>query len=104
MAQLKVVYWRDIPGQVVYKQGRRNTRLRLAPRFMKAIERSAARLKKQQRDALFSPWRDVGQVVTGDVRRQAEALVEQLEAEYSDAVLDGLIRAGGAAVTPPLDA
>ena len=104
MAQLKIVYWRDIPGQVVFKEGRRNTRLRLPLRFMKAIERAANRLKKQNKDALFEPWHDVAQIVDGDVRRQAEELIGQLEEQYSDAVLDQLIRASGKAETRPLDA
>ncbi len=95
MAQLKIVYWRDIPGQVVFKQGRRNTRLRLSARFMKAIERAAYRLKKQQKDALFEPWRDVAQAIDGDVKEQAQLLIKQLEAQYPDAVLEQLIRASG---------
>ena len=104
MAQLKIVYWRDIPGQVVYKEGRRNKRLRLPGRFMRAIERAAYRLKKQNKDALFEPWHDVSQVVSGDVREQAEQLVRQLEEQYSEAVLDELIRASGKAETRSLNA
>ena len=61
MAQLKIVFWRDIPGQVVIRRGRRSTRLRLPPRFSRAIERAAYRLKKKQQDALFEPWHDVAQ-------------------------------------------
>lgn len=95
MAQLKIVYWRDIPGQVVFKEGRRNTRLRLPARFMKAIERAAYRLKKQHKDALFEPWHDVAQTIDGDVKEQAYLLVSQLEAQYPEAVLDKLICASG---------
>ena len=104
MAQLKIVYWRDIPGQVVYKKGRRNTRLRLPARFMKAIERAAYRLKKQHKDALFEPWHDVAQAVDGDVRQQAELLISQLEEQYPDAVLEGLINASGKAEARRCDA
>lgn len=92
---MKVVYWRDIPGQVVFREGRRSTRLRLSGRFSRAIERAAYRLKKKQHDALFEPWRDVAQPVSGDVRQQAQALVRQLEAEYTEEVLESLIRASG---------
>ena len=95
MAQLKIVYWRDIPGQVVFKEGRRNTRLRLSMRFMKAIERAANRLKKQHKDALFEPWHDVAQTIVGDVKEQAQLLVRQLEEQYPDVVLEQLIRASG---------
>ena len=104
MAQLKIVYWRDIPGQVVFKQGRRNTRLRLSVRFMKAIQRAGYRLKKQQKDALFEPWHDVAQIIDGDVREQAQLWVRQIEDQYSDAVLEQLIRASGKAEARALDA
>ena len=95
MAKLKIVYWNDIPGQVVIHEAGRSTRLRLSPRFMKAIERAAYRLKKLDKDALFDPWRDVDQIFSGDTQEQAKKLVLQLEEQYSDVVLDKLIRARG---------
>ena len=95
MAKLRVVYWRDIPSQVVIREGRRSTRLRLSPRFMKAIERAAYRLKKKQQDALFEPWHDVSQPCNGDAREQAQLLLQQLEQHYTDEMLETLIRASG---------
>ncbi len=95
MAKLKVLYWRDIPSQVVIREGRRSTRLRLPPRFMRAIERAAYRLKKKQQDALFEPWHDVAQPLNGDIREQAQALVQQLESDYTEEVLENLIRSHG---------
>ena len=105
MAQLKIVYWRDIPGQVVIREGGRNTRLRLPLRFMKAIERAAYRLKKKQQDALFEPWHDVTQPVDGgDIKVQAQQLVQQLESHYTEEVLENLIRASGVDETRSLNA
>jgi len=95
VAQLKVVYWRDIPGRVVIREGRRSTRLRLSARFMKAIERAAYRLKKKQQDALFEPWHDVAQPLNGDIQQQAQALVRHIEEQYTEEVLETLIRASG---------
>lgn len=95
MAQLKVIYWRDIPGRVVIREGRNSTRLNLSARFMHAIERATYRLKKKQADAMFEPWHDVDQLVDGDVRLQARALVQQLEEQYTQEVLEALIRASG---------
>jgi len=95
VAQLKIVFWRDIPGQVVIRQGRRSTRLRLPPRFSRAIERAAYRLKKKQQDALFEPWHDVAQPFSGDVEQQAEELLRHLDSYYTDEVLETLIRANG---------
>ena len=104
MAKLKVVYWRDIPSQVVIREGRRSTRLRLPPRFMKAIERAAYRLKKKQQDALFEPWRDVTQPFNGDIREQAQQLVQQLEQHYTEDLLETLVRASGVDETRSLNA
>jgi len=95
VAKLKIVYWNDIPGQIVVREGRRSTRIRLSPRFMKAIERASYRLKKQNKDAFFDPWHDVDQPFNGDIREQAKILLRQLEERYSEAVLDKLIRASG---------
>ena len=95
MAQLKIVYWRDIPGQVVIREGRRSTRLRLSPRFARAIERAAYRLKKHDDNALFDPWHDVAQPFEGDVREEAQRLLRSLELQYTDEVLENLIRASG---------
>jgi len=95
VAKLKIVYWNDIPGQIVVREGRCSTRIRLSPRFMKAIERASYRLKKQNKDAFFDPWHDVDQPFDGDIREQAKILLRQLEEQYSEAVLDKLIRASG---------
>ena len=104
MAQLKIVYWRDIPGRVVIRQGRRSTRLRLSARFMRAIERASYRLKKTQQDAMFEPWHDVTQPFAGDVDEQARQLVQQLEQHYTEEVLETLIRASGVDATRGLNA
>jgi hypothetical protein len=95
VAQLKVIYWRDIPGRVVVRESRRSTRLNLSARFMHAIERAAYRLKKKQADAMFEPWHDVAQTVDGDIHVQARSLVQQLEEQYTQEVLETLIRASG---------
>jgi hypothetical protein len=95
MAKLKIVFWRDIPGQVVIRINRHSTRLRLSPKFIQAIERAAYRLKKHQKDVLFDPWHDVEQPFSGDVNEQGRLLVEHIEQQYSAAVLDQLSRASG---------
>lgn len=103
MGQIKIVYWRDIPGQVVIREGRRSKRLRLPRRFAKAIERAGYRLRKKQQDALFEPWHDVTQSFDGDIDEQAKQLVRQLEERYTNEVLETLIRASGVDETRSLD-
>ena len=51
MAAVTVIYWRDIPAQVVVKQGRRRARRELPQRFQQAIDRAAMRAKKITADA-----------------------------------------------------
>lgn len=104
MGKIKIVYWRDIPGQVVIREGRRSKRLRLPARFAKAIERAGYRLKKKQQDALFEPWHDVTQPFDGDINEQAAQLVRQLEERYTEEVLETLIRASGVDETRGLNA
>jgi len=104
VSKLRVVYWRDIPSQIVIREGRRSTRLRLSSRFMKAIERAAYRLKKQQQDALFEPWHDVAQPCCGEARQAAQLLLQQLEQHYTDDLLETLIRASGVDETRSLNA
>jgi hypothetical protein len=71
---------------------------------MKAIERAGYRLRKKQQDALFEPWHDVNQSFDGDVRLQARQLVQQLEARYTEEVLETLVRANGVDETRDSDA
>ena len=40
MAKLICIYWRDIPAQVVGREGRKNVKKVLAPRFAEAIDRA----------------------------------------------------------------
>ena len=41
MAQKTIVYWRDIPAQVLVKAGRKTARRELPARFIQAIDRCA---------------------------------------------------------------
>ena len=95
MPQLKTVFWLDIPGQVVARQGRRSQRFRLSPRFSRAIERASNRLRKQGDDPLFEPWHSVDEPFAGAVVESARALVARLERDYDDLRLDALVRNSG---------
>ena len=51
MAQLQIVYWRDIPAQVMVKAGRRNQAKReLSLRFTEAIDMAAMRTGAAETD------------------------------------------------------
>ena len=43
MPMLSVIWWRDIPAQVVAREGRRSSKIVLHPRFQVAIDKAANR-------------------------------------------------------------
>ena len=98
MAQLIVVYWRDIPAQVIVKQGRTSAKRQLAERFEKAIDRAAMRAKLRDTDSYLAEWRRADPVDCGtDLEAEAASAAERLEAEYDDARLHRLVENGGRA-------
>jgi len=96
MAQLTVVYWRDIPAQVIVKAGRRNAKVQLSERFEKAIDRAAMRAKMAGSDAYLEHWRRAQPIDCGeDLEAEAGAAARRLETDYDDTRLERLIAAGG---------
>ena len=66
MADKVVVYWRDIPAQVIVKAGRKTAKRQLAERFEQAIDRAAMRAKLTGTDAYLEQWRRADPVPCGD--------------------------------------
>ena len=48
MAQLTVVYWRDIPAQVIVKKGRESAKVQLTERFEVQTRRRALDAQKRR--------------------------------------------------------
>ncbi|MYH70216.1 MAG: hypothetical protein F4147_09005 [Gammaproteobacteria bacterium] len=94
-----IVYWRDIPSQVIVKQGRKKGKVLLNPRFQNAIDRAAMRARKQDSDAYMKEWKRVKSVMANEQDPQQAALHEaqRIEAAYPDERLVGLIRNHGLA-------
>lgn len=96
MAQLTVVYWRDIPAQVIVKAGRKNAKVQLSERFEKAIDRAAMRAKMHGSDAYLEQWRrGAPQDCGDDLEAEADAAAKQIETDYDESRLNRLIAAGG---------
>jgi hypothetical protein len=57
MASLTILYWRDIPAQVIAKAGRKTAKRQLPERFEQAIDRAAMRAKLTGTDAYLEQWR-----------------------------------------------
>jgi hypothetical protein len=96
MAQLTIVYWRDIPAQVIVKAGRKSAKRQLPERFEQAIDRAAMKAKLRDTDSYLAEWRRATPVDCGeDLEGEAEAAASRLDMEYPDERLASLIRNGG---------
>ncbi len=95
MAKLISIYWRDIPAQVVGRQGRTNFKKELEPRFAKAIDRAAMRAGRGSSDAYLEDWRRETETLAGDIQELVNARVAVLESRFSDEYLESVVKAGG---------
>ncbi|PID44406.1 MAG: hypothetical protein CSB47_11230 [Proteobacteria bacterium] len=97
MPQKIVVYWRDIPSQIIIKRGRNKGKWVLSDRFQKAIDRAAMKAGKAGTDDYVAEWRRVTTECenSDDIQAQAEQEANQYEADYSDTRLKDLVKQGG---------
>lgn len=84
-----VVYWRDIPVQVMAGQGRSATRVALSNRFQEAVDRAAGRAGLIGSDEYMAEWHKVA--VEGD----PDTVAARLENDHPTEVLDELVSKGG---------
>lgn len=96
-ATITVIWWRDIPAQVVAREGRRTHKIVLHQRFQVAIDRAASRAGKRSMDDYIAEWRKENRPCDGDLEAAAQAEVARLEAEYPRDVLKRLVESGGVA-------
>lgn len=96
MADLVVVYWRDIPAQVIVKRGRQSAKRELSLRFTEAIDMAAMRSGAAETDAYLAEWRRAEPVPVGDeLEAEADKAMQELEAQYPRERLVDLAKAGG---------
>ncbi len=57
MADVTVVFWRDIPAQVIVGRGRRAAKAPLPERFEQAIDRAAMKTGAAGTDEYLAEWR-----------------------------------------------
>jgi len=97
MPQRIIVYWRDMPAQVIIKEGRKTAKRQLPERFEQAIDMAAMRADKRDTDAYLAEWRksDPVPVEGEDFEALAEAAAKQLEADFPQDRLVQLANAGG---------
>ncbi len=101
MASLSLIYWRDIPAQVVVRQGRTTAKVQLSARFQEAVDRAAMRAGRGSSDAYLADWkRGESRPCGDDLQAEAAAEAARIEAAYTDEALEALIRSKGIAAGP----
>ena len=96
MAEKVVVYWRDIPAQVIVMAGRKTAKRQLPERFEQAIDRAAMRAQLTGTDAYLEQWRRGEPTPCGDdLEAEASAAAEALEAEFTPERLRQLVANAG---------
>ena len=92
MADVTVIYWRDIPAQVLVGSGRRAVKHPLSKRFEEAIDRAAMRSGAAGTDEYLAEWRKVAEPARGP---DAPAHAAALESAWPDERLRAVAQAGG---------
>jgi len=96
MADRIVVYWRDIPAQVIIKQGRKTAKRELSLRFTEAIDMAAMRTGAAESGDYLAEWRKADPTpVSDDLEAEADLAVTEIEAAFDRERLVALVKAGG---------
>ena len=96
MAELIIVCWRDIPAQVIVRQGRKAERRELPEHFIQAVDRAAMTAGLKDGDSYLNEWKRSAPVAVGeDLVAEADKAVADILARYPKERLIQLAQAGG---------
>ncbi|WP_022703791.1 virulence factor [Pseudorhodobacter ferrugineus] len=83
MPDVTIVYWRDIPAQVIVGKGRSGSKVQLPERFEQAIDRCAMKIGAKDADLYLAEWRKAAAYpMDGEPADIAAAEAARLDAEY----------------------
>tara|TARA_B100001093_G_scaffold519758_1_gene610300 strand:+ start:2137 stop:2433 length:297 start_codon:yes stop_codon:yes gene_type:complete len=92
MPDITIVYWRDIPAQVIVGKGRNGSKRQLTERFEQAIDRAAMRADMVGTDDYLTEWRKGGTYsLEGDPEMLAQREAARLETEYTPERIRALV-------------
>jgi len=92
MPEVTIVYWRDIPAQVIVGKGRRGEKRVLPERFEQAIDRAAMKVGAEDTDAYLAEWRKAAPFTAeGSDAEVADSEAARLDSEYDRARIKALI-------------
>jgi hypothetical protein len=95
MGQLITIWWRDIPLQVIAREGRKTEKRILDKRFQFAVDKAAMNAGKKSYGDYIEEMKRSERPCGDDLLAEAEAELTRLDAAYTKAVLHALIASGG---------
>ncbi|HUQ44707.1 MAG TPA: virulence factor [Candidatus Limnocylindria bacterium] len=95
MGSLITIWWRDIPMQVVAREGRRTAKRVLHKRFQFAVDKAAMNSGKKSYGDYIEEMQRSERPCGDDLEAEADAEMARLEATYAKDVLHELIASGG---------
>jgi len=95
MAQLITIWWRDIPMQVIAREGRRSAKRVLDKRFQFAVDKAAMNSGKKSYGDYIEEMRRAERECGPDIEAEADTEMARLDAVYSKDVLHALMASGG---------
>ena len=100
MAELTVITWRDIPLQVVARDGKASARGLLPDRFQEAVDAAAMGQGMIGSDEYTAEMRMDKRPCGDDLQAEVDAEMERLLAAWPEEVLRAAIRSGGVREDP----
>ena len=92
MPEVTIVYWRDIPAQVIVGKGRKAAKVQLNERFEQAIDRAAMKTGAAGTDEYLAEWRKASSYeLPGEQDDIARSEAARIEVEYDKTRLMTLI-------------
>ena len=97
-AQRIIVYWRDIPAQVIVRRGRVAEKRELPEHFIMSIDAAAMAAGAKDSDAYLAEWRrGEAEACSGELSAEADAAVASIVSAYDMDRLKSMIKNGGKA-------
>lgn len=96
MPAVTILYWRDIPAQIIVGKGRRAAKCALPERFEQAIDRAAMKVGAADSDAYLAEWRKGDPIeAEGDADTLAKDWAEKIDHDYDQERIKTLITNDG---------
>ncbi len=104
MGNTSIIWWRDIPTQIISGKGRRAIKVQLDQRFTIAVDRAAMISGATDTNAYLQDWRKSPiELDDDDIELAIKQYAKKLESEYPNSRLGELAKNSGYEISPNQD-